>query len=813
MKKIILSILLSFIIVTILLLLAILYLNKTYIPTKAKAYLIESIEKNIDYKADIADLKLSLTKGITIKNLTLYKDTPEEFFLSTEEINLIVLFWPLFKKTIIIPSASINNAHLDLKRNQDGSLNLPKIQSKKNDTNFSFFIKKIAINDSAITFIDNSLKLPLEKKITAINSTITLSILKNISLKTTATINEKSNIAINGAFTPDTNMIKLKTKIDQLDLKDYTQYLQLEKLNIEKSLLSDAALNTVIDLNQKTIGLDSSLKKIKAQLKINNINTSITSALNLKLSYDLTTKEISYYNCLIKPESVQIEGIPKLDKLSLSNGEVTVSNNKALIKEVFLNYKNNLIKIEGEITNITERSLNLHLNSQNIDLSSINHLFIDKLQNISIFGNIIIDTLIKGKFDSIDNIFFNGSIITDNTNIAFTENNIDFNDIKGKILFTKNSLSWDNLNCLFKEKTLTSKGDLKDFQYPNINTNIKYSNFDIDTSLNVVDKAINIGKLSIKAFDSILETNGIIKLDKNNFFKVKSNLNLNLENLKTILPEVKVFQTLPLKGSIKLILDCNGPFKTPRLWQAKATGESKSIKINNITLSDLSMFYLQEEKLIKSLQLKANLYSGNIALDTIADLNQKEMPFNAFLSMHSVDIEELKNDTPIKDKTLAGTLNLEANSSGNLTGLADLRSKSLVEIKNGYLWGFNPLRKLADAISIISLDDIIFKEASGNFSIQNQKVYTDNLSLNSDELDIFLEGTIDFKGALDMLASIQAKESIQKSKNLSSILMSALGEITKVKISGTVNKPKTSVMPSVPTRNIVDNLKGIFNFD
>ncbi|MDP8259383.1 MAG: AsmA-like C-terminal region-containing protein [Candidatus Gygaella obscura] len=789
----------------------IIYLNKTYIPTKAKAYLIETIEDKLNHKVEIANLRLSFTKGITISGLKVYETDPTKAFLKADEINLILLFWPLFKKTIIIPSASINNLRLFLIRDKNGSLNLPNINESEDKSKFSYLIKKIAFNNSSIEFKDHSVEPIFIKTITDINSIISISILKNMGLKLDASIDKNSRISLKANFNPNKNVIKLKTDINKINLKDYTSYLSFD-FETEKILLENIALNSIIDLNQKKLSTEGSFNAADIKVKIDKTLSSIISRIDLKFDYDLTTKKIQDYNLLIEPNQIQLKNLPKLNNLSLSNGKINIINNQALIKDLNLNYQNNLIKINGEISDIAKRALNIKLTSEEINLNSISHLFQNKLNNISVFGTAKLNAIIKGEAKNIDSLFVNGSLTTNNTNINLL-NGLIFKNIQTEILFTKNSFSWNNLQCSLNDRSINSQGKFTDFQYPKINAEIQYADFNAETSLNIVDNAISINKLSIKALNSDAQISGIINLKEDEFLKIKSKLNLDLNDINRITPQLEILNQVPIEGKLKINLDCYGPLKNPKLWQVKSDGKANYIKIKNITLDNFSFFYLQENGLIKSLQLESNLYKGKLEFDLTSDLNKKDMPFNAFLNIDSVDIEDLKNDTVAKDKTLAGTLNLEMNSSGYLNDFANMRAKSLVEIKNGYLWGFNPLKKLANSISIVAFEDIIFKEASANLSIQNQKAYTDNLSLHSDELDIFIKGDIDFKGNLDMLASIQTSESMETTKSLSSILMSALGEITKVRISGTIDKPKTSIVPTIPTKDIVDSLKGIFSFD
>ena len=128
------------------------YLNKVYLPVKAKAYLTQQLESSTGYNARIGSLKYHLLKGVVIKDLIIYDGTPDASgtILTVQEVSFNFLFLPLFKdRKIIIPLARIRYPYLHIRYQQDGSFNFSRIFTpkpaveNKQKPRLSFFIYKI----------------------------------------------------------------------------------------------------------------------------------------------------------------------------------------------------------------------------------------------------------------------------------------------------------------------------------------------------------------------------------------------------------------------------------------------------------------------------------------------------------------------------------------------------------------------------------------------------------------------------------------------------------------------------------------------
>ena len=106
----------------------------------------------------------------------------------------------------------------------------------------------------------------------------------------------------------------------------------------------------------------------------------------------------------------------------------------------------------------------------------------------------------------------------------------------------------------------------------------------------------------------------------------------------------------------------------------------------------------------------------------------------------------------------------------------------------------------------------IFKEAWGEFDIEDKSVSTENLKLTSDQLNLRYEGRLGFDGTLDLTAYTEInKNLIRDSADLRKFTAAILGELGNaivIKISGTLKEPKYKIVP-MPL-DLLRNIKDFF---
>ena len=103
-------------------------LNINALIARNKSYLIEQAERSLGRKISVGDVEATLFSGIGARliNFTMADDPAYASgdFVRAKDVQVIVKFWPLLKKSVQVKKAILNEPVIQLVRNPDGSFNL-----------------------------------------------------------------------------------------------------------------------------------------------------------------------------------------------------------------------------------------------------------------------------------------------------------------------------------------------------------------------------------------------------------------------------------------------------------------------------------------------------------------------------------------------------------------------------------------------------------------------------------------------------------------------------------------------------------------
>jgi len=109
-------------------------LNINALIARNKSYLIEQAERSLGRKISVGDVEATLFSGIGARliNFTMADDPAYASgdFVRAKDVQVIVKFWPLLKKSVQVKKAILNEPVIQLVRNPDGSFNFSTIGKK-----------------------------------------------------------------------------------------------------------------------------------------------------------------------------------------------------------------------------------------------------------------------------------------------------------------------------------------------------------------------------------------------------------------------------------------------------------------------------------------------------------------------------------------------------------------------------------------------------------------------------------------------------------------------------------------------------------
>ena len=154
----------------------------------------------------------------------------------------------------------------------------------------------------------------------------------------------------------------------------------------------------------------------------------------------------------------------------------------------------------------------------------------------------------------------------------------------------------------------------------------------------------------------------------------------------------------------------------------------------------------QNEGKIKNLIFDGKLYDGTVHAVGSMDLTAKDMPYELALNIDNTDLHKLKMDSPLKMEEIDGKFFLTSFAHGTVADFKNnLHATGSLAIRDGFLAEFNLFKGLLSVLNdALRLGQVEITDVEGNFTIDNQKINTDNLRLKGPTIVLLGKGWVNF---------------------------------------------------------------------
>jgi hypothetical protein len=378
-------------------------------------------------------------------------------------------------------------------------------------------------------------------------------------------------------------------------------------------------------------------------------------------------------------------------------------------------------------------------------------------------------------------------------------------------------------------------GPLKDTRISNLDLKLIHT-LDYDKT----EDSLNIEKMDVVSDFLDMSSKGkITNLSKEKNIDYELSLNMDLDNIETMFAEMlpanmnmtgKGMVDLGLNG--KLSTKDNLPARTdtrPNGGAGRAGGLSgwyeninfngniyiDTIKYDTYKITDLKSKFQLDDGLFttKDFVFKLNEGQGNISAK--ANLKEEKPSLDFSLNLSDVRINQ-KMDIlayaipilPASDGQISGIFNLMLNANGKGLNWQDGLSKSLnavgeINIKDGYIKGDKIISNILKKEGY-SFDDIVTQ-----FKINDEKIFVDDLQVNSKDFNIGLSGWTSFDGQIEYAADADVVGKYIGGDAEKILGMLGKGSKLPIVITGTVNNPRLAFKWPKP-QEIGNFLGGLF---
>lgn len=818
-------ILIIFIIFSVLVCGFVIYINKVLIPVKIKSLFIENIEKSLGRKVQIEKVSYNIFKGFVIKNISISDDPTygDRLFLKADEISFNFFWLPIFQeKKIIIPNAKISSLQFNITHNQNLwnfsdilTQPLPLKQNKNNKT--SFLIYKIDIINARGIFEDKSFPQAFSREISDLDIKLRLflpvKVKFSISTKIKNQINSTS-LSIKGEFDFLKKVLYSQLSINSLPWIEYNLYYQnlpfeaqkgtIDNLNLNLQFKKDDYLNTKYNLH----ATDLKITTISGNFK----NITLSGTFGLEGNFDYNFKQqLAKYEGKFLSENTTLEGLPEPGTLSGISGEITFDHKKISTKDLIFYFENIPLNLAGTLINYQALPYLDIKGSSEFDLANIKNTLKEKFDiDAQLQGKTSLELSAKGYLGQKGSPEIQGKLIISDAWAKFPKFD-DIQNLQCMVEFDRKKIDIKNLEGKYHTQDFKLNGFITNFTTPFIEANFSSDKLSFKTKFNLEKKNLFISYLEGNYLNLNYNLKGRANLEtiENPELLFDGVLKFNLNELKNIFPQIKSLDKLNPQGNCQTNISMSGRLEPWRNWTASLAVKIPDASINGFRFDNFTCDYKQINGIVQNFRVLAHPYQGNLQITGEADFNKQNYIFN--MDLTSLNLEKLKLDTPFKDKDISGTLNSTAIIVGQSRNLGNITGKLIFTITEGKLWEMNFLKGLGKFLYLSNFDKIIFKEAYGEFLIANKYLYTNNSYLKSDEMHLFWEGAIGFDGSIDFRLTTQMSPSIQsliENRNVFGQILGEIGQVTTIRLTGTIKEPKYSVLPL--GTDFLKNIKDIF---
>ena len=805
--------LIIFIILSVILGAAIIYLNQVIFPARIKSLIVSGLEEATQKKVGLVDLRFHIFKGLVLKNLTIYD--AQETLLSIEEASCAFLLPSIFKKRIVIPYLVIKSPHLFLHRKRDATFNIQDLFLLKEDAasssgrkkGFQVFIYKIKVSAATLHFQDDTLSSVFTKDIEDLDLILYLSLPASVkfAFKSRIQAPSRTEISARGQYLMVNKQLVGEASVKNLLLEEFQDYYRdlgiTARGPVDEVAISIGLKDSVVEAKVWAKAKDLALSRDKISVKLNPQTTAV-------IKYNLINKKLEYAGTVALVNS-DITGLDFLERISAINGQVQFNNAAVSADKLSANIWSIPVQAGLRLSDFKQPSLDVNIAST-LDLGFAQGLLKDKLKielpaDIEGQGRLLLKIQTAFPFTGLPQI--NGTLEILNAAVHPAKINAPLEDIKGRLEFDLNGLRWSGVDFKYRDLPYKTSGKLTDFRAPQVAAGLTSAQLNLESILAIKQNLITISKLEGRYLNSAFAVSGNIDtaVASSLMADLSGRLNIDLQDIKKIRPR---WEKIGPQGLMDVNFNLTGNLNSPKSCAVEAALSGPSLSIYGLKSEGYSTNYNQKEGIIDISPIHLSLYEGSVDADAKINLNSEEYPFRVSLDMQGIRIEKLKADTAAKDKDIAGKLSAQIKLNGFSGNLVRLSGAGQVNINEGKLWELSLFKGLGALLFVKDFDNIVFREGSCAFLIQDKYIFSDNLKLKSDITD--LDGTlkIGFDGALEAGLNVHILDKnvplAGTFKDITQAVIGQAGRFGVIKISGTLKDPKYKFQPAV-----MDIIKGI----
>jgi len=786
------------------------YFNEVVLPDKIRSALIAGFELATGKKIEMSSAKLDLFKGLVLKDLAILDN--DLWVITAKEAHSRFLVIPLFKKQIIITALKLESPRIFVERAKDNSIDIVETFFKKPillNGEYNLTISRVILSKAVISFKDSTFDPPLLRDINNVSLDAHISLPDKVAFNAEFELSAPElpiSIKTEGKYEVLKKEWSFNVKMRDLYLKELSPYCKDWDLPLPEGRVdAEAALH----INNDLIGAKISMTSLRLEFPEGPIKADINCALTANAEYDLNKKALMYSGT-VDIKNLALRGLEYVDRIDDIRGNGIFTESRFMSKNLTCTLVGLPVTATADLTDLKAGSLNIDIRST-AELGALKNILKNRFKMkipAELKGPGELSLRLEYKIPIKEMPAVSGYVNVSGAKIILDYNKTLLDNVKGRLKFTSNQLTWEDLTFKHIDAEYTSRGTITNFEKPGIDIKLDSKDLSVRSLLAVNDSFLTLSRLEGRYKDTEfsiygdLDTTDPVRIAAEISGIIKFGLNENKELLKKFenimsdsKPSGRLTAKFALKGDINDLLSCASSVEV----------SGPRISLYGFKMEDFTMSYMQRNGIIDIVKMQASLYGGTLDGSGRIDLVSKEGAYQIKAEVKGLKIEKIKLDTPFKDYDISGAIYSRFGLKGYQSDPSKFTAWGKINISNGRLWQLNLLRGIGTLVFRRDFSSVIFKEGDCDFSVKDKTISTGDISLRSDLINISGVARIGFDDSIT--ASLKAEftdEGVDASK-----MAGAIERYSIIEVSGTLKEPKIKIRPDLS--NVASDIaEGLF---
>ncbi|OIO38779.1 MAG: hypothetical protein AUJ72_01885 [Candidatus Omnitrophica bacterium CG1_02_46_14] len=547
----------------------------------------------------------------------------------------------------------------------------------------------------------------------------------------------------------------------------------------------------------------SEAKLYDSKIQVKNTEYSGRINISAKGLFDMDSKKITRYLGRLDLLGVDVKNLSaEIHELKNLQGKISFKPDLLTLDGVAGQYHDLGFKAYGSLQSFTEEILNATIYTDS-KISQVLALLSEEqkklIGDLELQGNCQAVTTIRGTLKNAKDLKTDHKILVTNGSIKSSDRKLDFSKISAEILLNESGYQIKQCVFTFLKETYVLNAFIPKPPETLRTLALHSKVLDLDAVYTLEKNTILIKKASANAYGMHVHFIGRMLNPKNPYLDIEGTTEISLNRTrKELLLSVPQLKDIELEGTLNGPFILKGLWNTPVDWDLRLDMNGDPIFVKkSIRLDKLEMHIRMKDKKIHIPYFHAKPYGGSLGLDGWFEPSKPEIPFEGKVFASNINVAALSKDLRMKAMDLAGTAVFQAVMKGHQKFPETYLGNGSLDIRNGKLWKtdlFKAMSKLP-FLKVEGLDLVTFHDASTTFDIHDKRIWTNNLNLLSDTVDLSLKGSMGFDLSLDFLMDIQYSKNVMlgamDTGGLAPFIVGQAGDfISQYKISGTLKDSK-----------------------